>query len=369
MSKAFVVFCMEIRRFFQSGKQALTTFLLGPVVVFALLFVIGAATKTKACIEIYGGKGIEAALSNSSAFGSELLFLDGVPDTHKTTIKKNLVQIHPEAEKVTIYYHSPMITDLSILGKAKTVAMHIAALQMGQNDYTHFQNSIAALRMIDISTQEDVIQGAVIPFISMIFIVVMMLTNMHLCQMAIDMIAGERERGTFDMFRLSGTRISLILAGKYAFVVLIGVLLLVFGACSMLMGISLFQPTLLQAVNVPRERILALLFFTLICFISVSILVSALYFALSASFSKAKQASAYAFGVQIILSLLSYASNLWDADVHKYLPISNIWAVIHQVLIGKDGFSYVAVGLILSAAGALTALSYASAMLTLEAKQ
>lgn len=368
MSTVFAIFRMEAKRFLQSPTQVLTAFLMGPLVVFALLFVIGLASRIKAQIEIYGAEAIQPVLEKATENNSQLIFATGVPNTKRLKNESNLVLLLAEQDEVYIYYHSAMISDPTLLNNAKELATHIAALQLDEGRYPLFRSAISALKTKDLCTPEDYVRLGFIPFVSMVFVLAFMMTNMTLCQTALDIFPGERERGTFDMLRLSGTKLSLIIAGKYSVVVLLGISILTLSSFFLLLGLFLFQPAIFHFAAIRSERFAFLIPSIFLCLCSAAIFVSALYIALSASFPTVRQASAYTFGVQIILSLLSYSPNFANNIVQNYLPISNIWPVTQMVLTGTSSFGCVVISLIISTAVAFAAIYYASVVLEQGAK-
>ena len=173
-------------------------------------------------------------------------------------------------------------------------------------------------------------------------------------------IAGERERGTFDMLRLSGTRTSAIILGKYAFVVLITMVILVMDVLALAFGLWQFTPELFDIAAVQGAKNPVWFMSVLGCMFSMAILTSALYLTLSASFEKSKQAASYSSMVQLVLSLLTYASNVVGAGLLAYVPIGNVWVVLGKALKGETTITYVACSMAIAVVISAAALWYAS---------
>jgi sodium transport system permease protein len=197
----------------------------------------------------------------------------------------------------------------------------------------------------------------------------MMLANTSTGSMATDAIAGERERGTFDMLRLSGTRTSAIILGKYAFIVLITMVILVMDALALAFGLWQFTPELFDIAAVQGAKNPVWFMSVLGCLFSMAILTSALYLALSASFEKSKQAASYSSMVQLVLSLLTYASNVVGAGLLAYVPIGNVWVVLGKALKGETTITYVACSMAIAVVFSAAALWYGTTILEKEMKK
>ena len=86
-------------------------------------------------------------------------------------------------------------------------------------------------------------------------------------------------------------------------------------------------------------------------------------------FENAKQAGAYSSAVQLVLSLMTYASNVVGAGALAYVPIGNLWVVLEKTLKGEATAPYVAVSMAISVALAAAALWYGTMNLEKEMKK
>jgi hypothetical protein len=102
---------------------------------------------------------------------------------------------------------------------------------------------------------------------------------------------------------------------------------------------------------------------------SMAILTSALYLTLSASFEKSKQAASYSSMVQLVLSLLTYASNVVGAGLLAYVPIGNVWVVLGKALKGETTITYVACSMAIAVVFSAAALWYGTTILEKEMKK
>lgn len=370
ISKMLTIFLMEAYSFFQNRKQIIITFLLGPIMVFAMMYAMGGISTAESRIEIYGAQVIREVLAEAFESDEGIVFKEGTVD-HKSraSAEKNTVVIAVEQVGVCIYYDSALLTDSELLYTAQALADRIVALQINEDQYLMYDENVSAIRSVDISSAGDQIGAVLIPLVSMVFIIALMLANTSISSMATDTVAGERERGTFDMLRLSGTKISTIILGKYAFIVLVGLAVLITEAAFLALGLRHYQQELYRIAAEQAAKNPLWFLPLLMCLFSISIMTTALYIALSASFEKAKQATAYASIVQLVLSLFTYAPNVLGGEVLNYLPISNLWIVLQRTLEGQSAALYVASGTGIALVVAVAAIFYATTILEKETKR
>ena len=347
----------ELNCFFHNHKQILVFFLPGPLVVLLIMFFISHIATVPSQIEIYGGNNyksiIQATIQNPDivSYSDNKLISKADLSSHKNHI---VIQANPD--EINISYNSSLITDTSLISNAKDIARRIAIIQDGNMQISQYDDTMSTYHLIDISNYADQIQLVLIPFLSLMFIVFFMLTNNCICSLSVDTVSGNQERGTFDMLVLSGASVLSILVGKYLFVFILNLCIFIFGSIIIMTGLSFVQPALYTLIVSGAQSIFTLSFPFIICLCSVSILSPALFIALASFFTKSKQASAYASIVQIILSLFTYAPIIINSKILDYLPISNLWSVLHNSLVGKSVFAFVLSCLVISILIAATAL-------------
>lgn len=370
ISKIKTILFMEANRFFQNRKQVLTTLLLGPVMVFLMLSAIGSISENESCIEVYGAAAFHEVLTEEAKNDERIVFEPGtVNHKDRAFLDKNTVVIAVEQDTVQIYYDSSLLTDSGLLYKAQELADRIAAWQINETQYAVYDEYVCGIEIVDISNSADQIEMVLLPLVSIVFIIALMLANTSISSLATEAIAGERERGTFDMLRLSGTRIRSIILGKYSFIVLVCMLILTAEAAVLALGVHKCYPELFRiaAIQVSENPLWFLPL--LLCLFGIAVLTAALYMALSASFENVKQVGAYASIVQIVLSLFTYAPNVVDAQALNYLPISNLWFVLQKALASESTVVFVASSMGVALAIAAASLCYATTILEKDTKQ
>lgn len=370
ISKLITVLHMEAKRFFQNRKQVITTFLLGPVMVFLMLSAIGSISESESRIEVYGAETFYEVLTEEAENDECIVFEHGTVDhKERASLDKNTVVIVAEQDTVQIYYDSSLLTDSELLYKAQELADRIAAWQINEAQYPIYDETVRSISIVDISSSAEQIELLLIPIVSMVFIIALMLANTSISSLATDAIAGERERGTFDMLRLSGTGIRSIILGKYIFIVFVSMVILIAEAAVLALGVQKYYPELFQVAAVQASENPLWFLPLLLCLFGIAMLTTALYMALSASFEKVKQVGAYASIVQIVLSLFTYASNVVDAQALNYLPISNLWFVLQKALAGKSTIVFTASSIGIALVIAAVSLCYATSILEKDTNQ
>lgn len=364
ISKIKTIFSMQAHGFFENRKQVLMALLFGPMMVFLMLFVIGDVSETDSKIMLYGAEPYRQEL-----MAEDLVFAAGEADMDLIASGEASAIIVVEDGEVKAYYDSAVLRDSAVLYRVQELSDRLTAMMISSGNYPQFSEAVDAITAVDISTEGDQVDAVLIPMVSMVFLIGMMLANTSTGSMATDAIAGERERGTFDMLRLSGTGVSAIMLGKYAFVVLITLMILVLDMLALVFGLWQFTPELFALATVQVAKNPLWFMSTLGNLFSMAILTSALYLSLSASFEKAKQAASYSSMVQLVLSLLTYASNVVGADVLAYVPIGNVWVVLGKALNGETTFTYVVCSMAIAAVISLAALWYGTMNLEKEMKK
>lgn len=338
--------------------------------VFLMLSAIGSISESESRIEVYGAAAFHEVLTEEAKNDERIVFEPGTAD-HKAraSLDKNTVVIAVDQDAVQIFYDSSLLTDSGILYTAQELADRIVALQIDEAQYPIYDETVRSISIVDISSSAEQIELLLIPIVSMVFIIALMLANTSISSLATDSIAGERERGTFDMLRLSGTGIRSIILGKYIFIVFVSMVILIAEAAVLALGVHKYYPDLYRTAAMQASENPLWFLPLLLCLFGVAALTAALYLALSASFEKVKQVGAYASIVQIVLSLFTYAPNVVDAQALNYLPISNLWFVLQKALAGESTIVFAASSMAIALAIAAASLCYATTILEKDTKQ
>lgn len=334
------IFKMESKKFFQNPKNILSTFLVGPLLIFLLLFMFTQITiPSTSSIEIYS---VEILPEIIAANFNDVEFRNNVEE-YENRIKtgETAIAIVNDGESVNIYYDSSLLPDTNLLLNAKKIAANIIVMQENSEQYNEFIENIKEIKLTNLNENSNSFYVAISSVITLMFFVTLMSVNTSIGSMATDAICGERERGTFDTLTLSGIKPSCLVLGKMSFITLIGFTMLIINSIALGIGLCYTFDGAYEFFKVQLNgRFLWFLPFPVL-FIGISLLVTSLFFAIATSFDKVKQAMSYMGIIQIILSLFSYAPAVFGDKALSYVPISNLSIVLDAVLNNEDYWGYV----------------------------
>lgn len=366
MSSKNIIFSMEVKRFTQNRKQMLFTFLVPILVVLALLcglaFLEDAGVKGS--IELYGANMYSGVL-NEKFEEYDVCFSEEEfrSENSRLGIDKNVIVITVLQNEIQVIYDSSMITNTYLLDVASRMSESILALQKNENIYVDYWKKVDTIQMVDIGQTSEYLKSIVLPLISMVFVIILMLVNTSVSNLAIETIAGDRERGSLDLLLLSGGDWKTIVLEKYMFIAINAFLLLLVQGVTLFVGMRFLQPQLYQMIS--AFGISELRWFTPIigCFVAMAMFTSALFIAISASFEKKRQATSYTGIVQIVMAMLTYVPNVLGEETLNYLPISNLYAVMENAMKGEITIGYLGGSFGISLAVTVISLSYARIIL------
>ena len=217
MSNIKTLFLMEFKKFRNSKKLIFSTFLLGPIMIFFLLFFLQNTSTQNENILI-----IDEFTNNSFYSQFENIELSKNNNYEELVQKENnLVIIVNNHENIKIYFDSSKLQSQTLLTEAQKIASKIMANNINSDNYNHFEESIEIIEKININNSFD---ENILTLISMIFLITLITTTSNIGTLTIDSICGEKERGTFDTLRLSGAKLQEIIFSKFSFIAIIGFL-------------------------------------------------------------------------------------------------------------------------------------------------
>ena len=204
---------------------------------------------------------------------------------------------------------------------------------------------------VDVAKSEEVagnLLGRILPFILVIGIL------MGAIYPAIDVMAGEKERGTLEtLFTLPISNLELII-GKYLSVSLIAILSAVFNILSMVMSIALiinssgdlaetgFSVSNFSSLTLP-------IIITLVCICIFAMVISAVSMCVCSLAKSFKEAQNYITPLMLVVMLPSYVSmvpNMELNGLNAMIPVVNISLLIKSVLSFNSSFALIGVVLL-----------------------
>lgn len=363
--KAKTIFCMEVKKFFQSKKSLISTFLAGPILtllIFGLAIQISKTPESK--IEIYSSYSIDSSVTMLYENIEFMEVLDGYEES--VSSGKNIVAILIEEKSICIYYDSSTLANLDVLHDARKIATNIMVSNNNNDEYPIFEKEVSNIHKVSINGADEDLIKLTITITSLIFLISLMNVNSTLGGITADSVCGEMERGTYDALRLSGTETISIIIGKFSFVFLLGFLTLLVNGAAIALGLSNFAGPI---SNFLKEHLFdrPLWFMPFVpLFAGISFLETSLFFVIAVFFDKVKHAMSYVSIVQILLSLSSYISNIFGENSLGYMPISNTLIIFEYMLKQENYVKYVVGSSCIALIASLILLAVAIGVLNLK---
>lgn len=195
--------------------------------------------------------------------------------------------------------------------------------------------------------------GALLGRFLTLFLVMLMLTGGSI--VAVDAIAGEKERGTLENLLTTAARRVEIVASKQLAVITVGVAITVINVANLLLYLTagLFEvPASLAAVTVGPAGLLVLL----LLFLPLAVLVSSALLLLSGYSKSYKEYQIYFFPVFLLFLLPSAAGLLPGMDLRSLVvlvPLANVSVAVREVLVGEYDWPFLALAFITTTAAAV----------------
>lgn len=334
------IFKMESKKFLQNPKNILSTFLAGPLLIFLLLFMFTQiSTSSTSAIEIYTSEPISESVA--SGFQNVEFRSDMNEYEERVRTGANVIAVVDDGESINIYYDSSLLSNTNLLFDARKIATNIAVMRENSEGYNDFIKDVNEIDITNLADDNNSFYVALSTIITLMFFITLMSVNSAIGNMATDAICGERERGTFDTLTLSGVKPSALVLGKMSFIALIGFAMLLVNSIAIGISLCYIFDGAYEFFKIQLNGNFLWFLPFLILFMNISILVTALFFAIASSFDKVKQAMSYMGIVQIILSLFSYAPDVFGDKALAYVPIGNLTVVLDAILQNENYWNYV----------------------------
>lgn len=332
------IFMQEIKRMTKNTRQMLTAIILPVAGTFFVLWGLSQAVNTDSAnkdliIRIYAEQGmvkqIKASLKN---FDSPLYKIYDYSRFKKGQIqyKTDYICIAAKKDSTSLYYNSAHNEREDIIA-AREYARQISLLT-DDNAIKTYVNESDTICARDVSTDRQRTLAVLIPLISATSVISVMFVCMSLVTMAADTLAGERERGSFELLRLSGTSSQDIVAGKSLTLTVLSFMsvLLIIIAGMVYLSIDGTYCSGITASGIASIIITGL---------STSIVLSGLFLFISSCFSKVQTATVYENMAMVICSILSSTSQFSSARIFTMMPITGTVNTLEKAIVGGDALA------------------------------
>ena len=180
----------------------------------------------------------------------------------------------------------------------------------------------------------DTENGAASMMLSILPTLIVMLMISPTLGIAADLIAGEKERGTFEPLLSTAGNRNAILWGKVITMSIIGAIALVMGLTSIVYSLNKFMPASEGAVTMETGAIVVIAVVGILLIIALT----ALEVAVGIYARSVKEAGSYLSGLTMPVMLLSFIPYIMDAksmsEVFFHIPVINSFAVMKEALVG-----------------------------------
>lgn len=362
----FVVVCMEMKKFFSNKKVIVSSFLL-PILMM-LLIIYGVTTfereETQGKILVFCSDRVQQILSDTKL--SELA--ETVPANGYTSFEsllsseRNLIGLYvDDAEhKITIGYESSSISNSALMYQAQRIADELNIAVNASDYYEAYISGTPIVVKNDLSEESNRALASLKPLLMMISIIAVMMVCTSLIPLATDLISGERERGTFDIFRLSGSKLSTIILGKTIFVTILGISVLLIEGLASILCIKIFNADLFNMILSCCDNVSSMIIAMVISTMELALLCSSCFVFISSIFENNKQASSYCSLGMVIISLAVSTTAFTGNALTLVIPIVNFTEVILCSVANKPVFLSLAVSVLIAAALSVSMLFLAS---------
>lgn len=213
-------------------------------------------------------------------------------------------------------------------------------------------DSVAPIDLANVASAERE-GGAIIGTFLTLFLVMLMLTGGSI--VAVDAIAGEKERGTLENLLTTAARRGEIVASKQLAVITVGVAITVINVANLLLYLTvglIEVPETLAAVTIGPLGLLTLL----VLFLPLAVLVSSALLLLSGYSKSYKEYQIYFFPLFLLFLLPSAAAVLPGMELRSLIvlvPLANVSVAVREVMIGEYDWPFLALAFLTTTAAAV----------------
>ncbi|HEY9788389.1 MAG TPA: ABC transporter permease subunit/CPBP intramembrane protease [Candidatus Obscuribacterales bacterium] len=199
---------------------------------------------------------------------------------------------------------------------------------------------------VDTAPEEKKNKNVVAQSIPYLMVLMILIATMY---PALDLITGERQRGTLALLLVAPVRRETVMFGKIAVVVLTGLVATIMGLASVYLTVHVEPVThMLTRAHYRSDFSLSSAFIVALITLPLTVLISALSMYVAAWTRTFQQGQGYFFPLIIIALLMASASNLPDvtlASIAAFVPIANTSICLKEVLEGTYQWPWILITL------------------------
>lgn len=364
MKNSITIFKMSLNKLLKDKKILISTFLIPFLMVIGFLLFLHIIDNNAETYDIvvYSDdanqnisvdfKGNDISYSNNIAAAKDEILKEG-----------NRFGIIDDGE-ISFIYDSTTVKDSNDFNHALEVAREYNIYTQNEDAYKTYIKNKPKFSENDLSSDNQILNKKLQPLISSGIVIMLMVAIMSLANFSTELLAGEREKGSFDNLVLSGTSFREIISGKSLFLILIATMILLFIGIGFFLGLRFIFTDIVDYFTA-SSNIFNFIYVFIVLFIQIALIISPIFLLISSFFKKEKQATSYSSVGMIFISLISALPVFIDSNIIPMIPIVNFLPTIESSILNNFSLKY----LLISTIVALVFYLIMNALITINLKR
>ena len=235
-------------------------------------------------------------------------------------------------EGIELRYDSAMLTNTDAFYEAEELAYRFGFLI--NSDVVEYRqyDTVDVYESMDCATNMELLKSHLeIPFILTIFILFLFLEN-AISIISLDLFAGERERGTYDLLRMTPVSFKEILLGKAFYEFMVVLLVTAESAVATVIGIVLFFPDEWSLMGSYLHGHIQIILPVCLCVLQAAMITATCALSISALIPEKKKVQNVINYGPLAIPTVVYLFRYFDSTEVLYIPGINLWEVIEAAM-------------------------------------
>lgn len=259
-----------------------------------------------------------------------VVFSDDVYDENNILNGKVTVAIRVEDE-ICISYSEELVSNVAALYKAENLAREFVLILADEKAYEESQEIRREIIERDLAYEKGKGNFSFSLYFPTMCFFLIGFTNSMISSLAIDLIAGEKERGVYDAVVLSGVSRKKLLTGKLKAIMLGLLPSFIIGCIAALIGCCIFNYQLYDRIFYSLTQWKNILVLLMLSFGFV-LLSSSVYLLVASNFNTKKAAYSYSSIGTLLLSSMGIVQYVAGSNILKYIPVVNLIGAVEDIM-------------------------------------
>lgn len=364
MKNSITIFIMSLNKLLKDKKILISTFLIPFLMVIGFLLFLHSIDNNAESYDlvVYSD---DAKQNISVDFkGNDISYSNNIATAKDEILKEgNRFGIIDDGE-ISFIYDSTTVKDSNDFNHALEVAREYNIYTQNEDAYKTYIKNKPKFSENDLSSDNQILNKKLQPLISSGIVIMLMVAIMSLANFSTELLAGEREKGSFDNLVLSGTSFREIISGKSLFLILIATMILLFIGIGFFLGLRFIFTDIVDYFTA-SSNIFNFIYVFIVLFIQIALIISPIFLLISSFFKKEKQATSYSSVGMIFISLISALPVFIDSNIIPMIPIVNFLPTIESSILNNFSLKY----LLISTIVALVFYLIMNALITINLKR